>query len=250
MVLSVFSFVIGILSLLYFIVYFLIIGVNNPFTLVWMLLGIVGIVYAFAHKWVLEKGGMKAKYIEGAFQLTVLIALLVFSYTLSLLIKDTRSAPSQNADYVIILGAHVYGERMSQNLRYRVEAAYEYLKENPDTKVVLSGGKGHGEDITEAEAMRRYLTKQGIASGRIWMDETSANTDENIRNSAKIIGDKEKSVVIVSSNFHIFRAKAIAKKQGYKNVEGIAAKTTVFTVPQNYTREVVAVLKYKLCGEI
>lgn len=77
--------------------------------------------------------------------------------------KRRSKKADRNADYLIVLGAHVYGERMSSNLKYRIELAKEYLEENPETKVIVSGGQGHGEKISEAEAMYRYLIKNGIA---------------------------------------------------------------------------------------
>ena len=144
----------------------------------------------------------------------------------------------------------MYGERMSANLGYRVQTAFQYLKKNPETKVILSGGQGPGEDISEAEAMRRYLEGKGIAADRILLEDTSVNTEENIQNSAELIGDMEKSVVIVSNDFHIFRAKRIAKKQGFRKVEGLGSKTHLYTAPNAYAREVIAVIKYRICGQI
>lgn len=62
-----------------------------------------------------------------------------------------------NSDYLIILGARVRGETPSLDLQYRLDVAYDYLEKSPSTKAILTGGQGKGEDITEAEAMRRYL---------------------------------------------------------------------------------------------
>ena len=90
--------------------------------------------------------------------------------------------PSENLDYLVVLGAQVNGTKLSNSLRLRVERAGEYLEENPETKAVLSGGKGTGEDITEAEAMYRYLEKKGISPERL--SERGAfpqNTSENLK---------------------------------------------------------------------
>ena len=67
-----------------------------------------------------------------------------------------------------------------------MERAGEYLEENPETKAVLSGGKGTGEDITEAEAMYRYLEKKGISPERLLKEEHSTNTSENLKFSLEI----------------------------------------------------------------
>ena len=79
-------------------------------------------------------------------------------------------------DYLIVLGAHVDGERLTKALYERVRKALEYLETHPETKAVLSGGKGKGEAISEAEAMRRYLIRKGISPERLLLEEKSVNT--------------------------------------------------------------------------
>ena len=68
----------------------------------------------------------------------------------------------QNLEYIIVLGAHVQGTRLTLALLERTRRALQYLEENPETKAVLSGGQGEGEDISEAQAMCNYLVEHGI----------------------------------------------------------------------------------------
>lgn len=250
MVLSIILMLLGVISIVYFVTYAMTIGINDTFLYIWAMLGIVLVLWGLLHRWIVKTEHLTAKRAEQIVAGIVCIGLAVFVIMLGSLIREGNKEPEKNADYVVVLGAHVFGERMSANLRYRVEAACEYLKENPQTKAVLSGGQGRGEDISEAEAMRRYLTEKGIASDRLLLDETSVNTDQNIANSVKLIGGKDKKIVIVSNDFHIYRAKRIAKKQGLQYVDGLGSKTYPQTVPNAYAREVLAVLKYKLCGQI
>ena len=84
----------------------------------------------------------------------------------------------KNLDYIIVLGAHVDGTRMTLALLERARRALLYLEENPGTKAVLSGGKGDGENISEAEAMYRYLTGHGINGDRLMREEESTSTKE------------------------------------------------------------------------
>ena len=84
----------------------------------------------------------------------------------------------KNLDYIIVLGAHVDGTRMTLALLERARRALLYLEENPGTKAVLSGGKGDGENISEAEAMYRYLTGHGIDGDRLIREEESTSTKE------------------------------------------------------------------------
>lgn len=250
MVLGTAGILLGILCILYFAGYGIWVGLQNSFTFFWAVLGVLLIFFGIVHRRYLAGASRWVKRIEQMFLGIVLICIIGFGIILGILISEGRKKPSGNADYVVVLGAHVYGERMSANLSYRVEKAYSYLIENPRTRVILSGGQGAGEDISEAEAMRRYLEKKGIAEDRILMEDTSVNTEENIRNSAKLIGDMRQSVVIISNDFHIFRAKRIAKKQGFKNVEGLGSGTHPYTAPNAYVREIIAVIKYRICGQI
>ena len=61
------------------------------------------------------------------------------------------------------------------------------MEENPETKAVLSGGKGDGESITEAQAMCNYLVEHGIDRERLILEEKSTNTTENLKFSLGII---------------------------------------------------------------
>ena len=94
----------------------------------------------------------------------------------------------KNLDYIIVLGAHVDGTRMTLALLERARRALLYLEENPATRAVLSGGKGDGENISEAEAMYRYLTSYGIDGNRLILEEESTSTKENLEFSRRKIG--------------------------------------------------------------
>ena len=175
---------------------------------------------------------------------------MVFSFAEVLIIKNAVQKPEKNADYIVVLGARVNGTRVTLNLKYRLDVAIDYLNENTRTKVVVSGGQGKGEDITEAKAMSDYLIKNGIKSDRIIFEDKSENTSENLEYSAEIIGSKTKKIVIVSNDFHIYRAKCIAKKMGYTDVSGASAKTKPITIPNSFVREAFAVVKYKIFNQI
>lgn len=240
----------GSVSLLYFIGYVIWVGANNSFTFFWLLFGILSIVLGFVHFWMKNNNMLRYRYAAHIFYGCLLCGLVFFMIILGMIIKKGTEKADKNADYMIVLGAHVYGERMSANLKYRIELAEKYLEANPKTKVILSGGQGHGEKISEAEAMYRYLTQKGIAKERIQKEEASVNTEENMKNSIKAVSLKKKKVIIVSNDFHIYRAVRIAQKLGLTYVQGMGSKTHPYTAVNCYTREVFAVIKYKLCGQI
>ncbi|MED4228345.1 YdcF family protein [Neobacillus cucumis] len=151
----------------------------------------------------------------------------------------------RNADYLIVLGARVNGVEPSLVLASRINAAAKYLKENKKTVVIASGGMGPGEDISEAEAIKKELVKQGINESRILLEDHSTNTYENIKFSKKLISPKSKSIVVVTSTFHLYRAISLAHYQGL-SVDGLPAKTPWLAVFKSYSREYLAITKFYL----
>ncbi|MDR3294676.1 MAG: YdcF family protein, partial [Clostridiales Family XIII bacterium] len=114
--------------------------------------------------------------------LVAVLILLGLSFLLAeaLILSHMNETPVSGADYVIILGARVKGEIPSEALRRRTETAIAYLNENPGTRVVVTGGQGAGEDVAEAEAEARMLRDAGIGAGRIFMENRSTSTAENL----------------------------------------------------------------------
>ena len=114
--------------------------------------------------------------------------------------------------------------------------------------IIVSGGKGQGENTSEAEAMYRYLTQKGIDGSRIIKEEQSTNTDENMSYSAQFIENKEDKVAIVTSNFHIFRAKLLAKAKGLCNICGAASPSDSILLVNYMVREAIGVVKDFMVG--
>ncbi|MGG0239099.1 YdcF family protein [Bacillus rhizoplanae] len=163
--------------------------------------------------------------------------------------KHGHMETPNDADYMIVLGARVKGTEPSYSLQYRIDKAAEYLKTHQQTIVIVSGGKGKGEDISEALAMKRGLIKQGIQEERIIMEDRSTNTDENIKYSKSLIPANKKKGIIVTNDFHMYRAKKIAEKQGLQ-LEGLSARTPKPIIIQSNVREYLAITKYWLMDQI
>ncbi|MEH7238208.1 YdcF family protein [Bacillus sp. JJ1562] len=155
------------------------------------------------------------------------------------------AVPPKNADYLVVLGAKVNSEIPSLALQYRIDAAAEYAKENENTILIASGGQGPGEDITEAEAIRRELVKKGISESRIFLEDRSTSTYENIQFSKEFIPQDAKLGIIVTNDYHLYRSIQIARDAGLK-VEGLPAKTPQITLLKAYSREYLSVTKYYL----
>ena len=155
----------------------------------------------------------------------------------------------QNLEYIIVLGAHVQGTRLTLALLERTRRALQYLEENPETKAVLSGGQGEGEDISEAQAMCNYLVEHGIDRERLILEGRSTNTTENLKFSLEIIG-LDHSVGVVTNNFHVFRGTAIGKKCGCKEIYPIPSRYRSWRLLIYIPREILAIIKDKIMGNL
>ena len=156
----------------------------------------------------------------------------------------------RNLDYIIVLGAHVDGRRLTLALLERTRRAFEYLKDNPETRAVLSGGQGHGEQMSEARAMYGYLTEHGIDGERLILEEESTSTSENLAFSMKLIGNEKVSVGVVTNNFHVFRGVAIGRKCGFQNIYPIPSRYRSWRLLIYIPREILAIIKDKIVGNL
>lgn len=175
--------------------------------------------------------------------------LILFAAVEGLILSRFGGNAEPGADYLIVLGAQWKASGPSEVLRRRLDKAVEYLNENPNTLVIVSGGQGNDEIMTEAAGMRQYLIDAGIAGERILTEDRSTNTRENLAFSAELFDSRNSRTVIVTNNFHVFRAVKIARKQGYQ-AEGLAAGSVVWMLPNNLLREFLGVLKDFLVGNM
>lgn len=169
--------------------------------------------------------------------------LFVFFVVEFKIIRAMTIVPETGADWIIVLGAQVRGNTVTDSLKRRLDAAVSYLEHSPHTMVIVSGGQGVGESISEAEAMAAYLIKCAVCPERIFQEDRSASTRENLRLSGKYIDKGKDRVGIVTNNFHIYRSCVLARREGYKNIIMIpAGSNPVFQI--NYlVREFFAVVR-------
>lgn len=171
-----------------------------------------------------------------------------------LVISAMREKGEKGMDVIVVLGCQVKGRVPSRALSDRLEAAKTYMDSNPETVAVLSGSRGFGEEISEADCMISWLSQHGIASERLIPERRSTNTAENLEFSRRILeekaGGKSLRVGIVTSNFHMYRSLRIAAKKGYCPVWGIAAPGRSVLLPHYILREAAAIPKDMIFGNI
>lgn len=188
---------------------------------------------------------LKAFSILLSLSITYLLFLAAM-YAFSALLNLIHLREKQNFAYIIVLGCGILGEKMTPLLRNRVEKGISLLKKNPQAKLILSGGMGPGESITEAECMKRYVLAQGIPSSKIITEDKSKNTYENLLFSKRIIEEdssvEKTSIAIVTTSYHVFRALILAKKL-HIPCKGFGGKTKWYFTLNAILREFVAYLK-------
>lgn len=186
------------------------------------------------------------------FTTVLIIGLLIVGITEAVIIKASFGNPKEQVAYMVVLGAKVNSNGPSVSLWDRICGAYTYLEEHPDVIVIVSGGQGTDEPITEAECMHRELIELGIDPSRIWIEDEATSTWENINFSLDLIeertGERPTKLGILSSEYHLFRASLFARKCSVEFV-GIPARTSrVSQMINHFLREVAGVWHYLLLG--
>lgn len=183
---------------------------------------------------------------------TGLVLAMLLAIETAVIFRGEADNSAVPVDAVIVLGAGVNGETPSAALRSRINAAADYLQKHPGVPVVLSGGQGPGEAITEAEAMRRALwTDNESQNARYLLEGRSTSTAENFRFSKEILEEQgidtgTAVIAVVTNDFHCFRAHMIAQKQGLRIVDIPAELPWWWLTANYYAREAFAVVKTAL----
>ena len=173
-----------------------------------------------------------------------LILALLWALICSVLLLSAGMKKPKSSDTVIVLGCQIKGTRPSKMLRQRLDKAYSYLTENPDSVAIMSGGQGPDEVMPEAEAMYNYLIDKGVAPERLFVEPNSHNTEQNMQYSAEIIKKEglDKNVVVITQSFHQYRSSVYARQAGL-NAYAINCKTNPGTLPTYWLRELFAIVK-------
>ena len=168
-----------------------------------------------------------AKILQRCFVICILVSICGF-LTLQGLILSGSFTEEAEVDCIIVLGAGIFGETPSRILVSRLDSALEYARTR-NVPIIVSGGQGPGESITEAEAMYRYLKSSGVDETLIYKEGESTSTWENLAYSYLVMEDmgidtENAKIAIVTNEFHLFRAKHIAWTMGLDAI-GVAAQT-------------------------
>lgn len=164
------------------------------------------------------QGRRPAKKILTALLALVLAAVVVYGVLLGVVISGEHDRVQGDPQIMIILGCQVKPWGPSILLQDRLDKALDYLEDHPDMTVVVTGGKGTDEVMSEAQAMHDYLVEHGFPSGQILLEDRAESTVENIRFSKQLLAehgyDVTDDIVVVSNGFHLARTRMLWKRMG------------------------------------
>lgn len=261
----------AILCLLYYGVIALYSGMSTSFALFWPVMAIALVLLSAGIHYYNRHAQPDIAWLPVSAITFCTACFTVFLVVELMIAWSAATTTRRTAEYVIVLGAKVRGGELSNSLKKRLNKALEYAEKHPNTVLILSGGKGEDEEISEARAMYEYLHYNGIPDSQMLLEDQSVNTVQNITYSKKVIDRQEQyramvakeslkdsykersdsvKIAVLTSNYHVFRAKSIARKLGIRNISGIAAPGDPVLAVHMWVRECFAVLKDKFMGKM
>ena len=200
---------------------------NFSFSTIFILVSII-LIYILI---ITRNASFKNRYtriIYKTYKIIMMLFLILFMILQSaILINIYKTKDIDNigkVDTMIILGAKVNENVVSKTLKLRLDKAIEYYHSNKDINIIVSGGQGKDEIMTEALAMKNYLVENNVDEEKIILEDKATTTLENIIFSKEIIEDLNLGdrILIVTSDYHLFRGRFIASILGFAN-EGLCS---------------------------
>lgn len=172
----------------------------------------------------------------------IIIAIIIFISIELLLYMYGKYKDDIQCDVMIVLGAGLHGATISSALKRRLDTALHYVHKFPQTRIIVSGGQGKDESVSEAYAMQQYLMNHGIDETQIILEDTSTSTYTNFLNSKQVLGNQIQEIIVCTCDFHMYRACRIARNMGFTPYR-LPAKSTKVNCIKYYIREFFCVIK-------
>ena len=259
----------------YFMVIVFYAGMGTSFAFIWLFFAALCVFLVYG-KWYYRKNMDRIpQWVPVSIVTTCIAGVVIMAALCIMVFMGAAASEERDLDYVIVLGARVKEHTVSNSLKKRLDKAIEYAEKNPETYLVLSGGKGADEPISEAQAMYKYLVYNGVRPEQLLLEDRSASTVENIAYSRLVIeghrerlrlereqqekkrrepylmvDDKPVEIGVLTSNFHVFRARMIARKWGFEHVYGISAQSDPVLFIHLCVRECASIIKDRLMGNM
>ena len=173
----------------------------------------------------------------------ILLWLFAIGAVWAVCLWENRTEPRQDTDAIIVLGAQVLPNgQPNRILKTRLDMTIEAYaaRQRP---IICCGARGEDEPEAEGKVMRDYLIAHGIPEERIKAETASYNTYENLENAKKLLDPNIKSVLIITSDYHVARSLWIARDKGL-DAAGAGSPTFWLWRFKNHTKEALSWIKY------
>jgi uncharacterized SAM-binding protein YcdF (DUF218 family) len=161
----------------------------------------------------------------------VLAALAVWIMSFLAVVFWGARDMARPSDAIVVLGAAQYAGRPSPVLKARLDHALDLWKKGMAKRLVLTGGRGTGDTISEAAVGRRYAMRAGVADSAILLENEGRTTSESLTSVAEIMKEKKlERAILVSDPFHMLRLRILAKRIG---VESVTSPTRTSPISAN-----------------
>ena len=178
----------------YFMVIVFYAGMGTSFAFIWLFFAALCVFLVYG-KWYYRKNMDRIpQWVPVSIVTTCIAGVVIMAALCIMVFMGAAASEERDLDYVIVLGARVKEHTVSNSLKKRLDKAIEYAEKNPETYLVLSGGKGPDEPVSEAQAMYQYLVYNGVRPSQLLLEEHSVSTVENLAYS-KIIIDSHREVI-------------------------------------------------------
>ena len=149
--------------------------------------------------------------IRVALSVCAVAAAIVFAAVMANVYRQGSLEEVRSADAIVVLGASQWNGAPSPVFRARLDNALQLYKGGYAPLIILTGGKGAGDAVSESQAGKEYLMRRGIDGSVILIEEQSRTTLQNLRYTAALLrGRNLNTILLVSHDFHMMRAKAMA----------------------------------------
>ena len=189
----------------------------------------------------------ESRILNGVYIYITLVILYFICIGVSYLAASTLNIINllpRKLDYVVVLGAGLIGERVTPLLASRIRTGIKVYGKHPGSKLIMSGGQGADEVVSEAFAMKNYAFEQGVPEEDIIMEDKSTNTEENIKFSKRLMKDVNSRFALVTNYYHVYRALILAKTLGFRCI-GYGAPTKFYFTLNAFIREFIGYLYLK-----
>ena len=179
----------------------------------------------------------------------ILVSFIIFClfiiFSLSFYVKNSTKkyiiegdySKIKNYDCIVVLGAGIWGNTPSPMLRDRLDTAIDLYKSGVAPKIIMSGD--HAQDNhDEVNVMKNYAVASGVPSEDIFMDHAGFSTYDSMYRAKYIFGAKK--VVIVTQEYHLYRAMYISERLGMETIGVSAAKNSYTGQEMRDLREILA----------